>query len=177
LLGLAVAAFILSLILKPKPHPLLNSQTTVLLGMSVGVTTFIIVYFVRKLRKASSPEYMASQQLEQIAGEFGRIKVVLTPEEYIHEYPSGRDVRRWHVFSTIEATAEYVFFFSSATKAYLIPRRAFQDEEAYENFIRTACSYHTQALEAERRFGKQAKGGSSQGYYEKGGDADQGITQ
>lgn len=48
----------------------------------------------------------------------------------------------WSVVWLIDSTNEHLFFFVTRGQALIIPRRAFRDDQHFEDFINLACCYH-----------------------------------
>jgi len=48
----------------------------------------------------------------------------------------------WSVVWLIDSTDEYVYFYTTLIHAHIVPRRAFRDQQHFEEFIDLACRYH-----------------------------------
>ena len=55
----------------------------------------------------------------------------------------------WPVVWLIDSTDEYAFFYTTRNNAHIIPRRAFRDQQHFEEFIDLACRYQKGLLPRE----------------------------
>lgn len=55
----------------------------------------------------------------------------------------------WSTVWLIDSTEEHVFLYSTLHQAHIIPRRAFRDDQHFEEFIDLACRYHKGLLPRE----------------------------
>jgi hypothetical protein len=53
----------------------------------------------------------------------------------------GSGFLKWSAFSTIIQTEKYIYFFLLPIKAYMVPRRAFSDDSAFDLFANQASKY------------------------------------
>jgi hypothetical protein len=79
----------------------------------------------------------------------GPQRIAITPEAVLVEsrFASGRTV--WRGVHQVGATATHVFIFMSTKTAFVVPRRAFVDEDSFEEFIETARHYWRNARETD----------------------------
>ncbi len=72
----------------------------------------------------------------------------------------------WHGIDQIGSTLDHAFFYINTTTAIVVPRRAFRDDRAFDDFLEAARHYHRMGGEVMRRAwdhpptGMQAPGGS-----------------
>jgi YcxB-like protein len=69
------------------------------------------------------------------------IRLAIAPDWFRYANRFAETGHRWNNFDKIAITDSHTFFFTSATGAYLLPRRAFADKEAYFEFAQTAQRY------------------------------------
>ncbi|SRR6266851_5896239 len=154
-----------------------SSFKTGLLAGFLSALILLMVLFLVRIRYLNSAEAAARTAFELDPGRYGHVSMMISPNELRTSTPTSQTTTQWHGIMKIEEGQHCAFFFTSLTQVHFVPRRAFQDDECYRNFVETARRYHDQALAAEGRFGERAKARSAGDYRESGGDAEQGITR
>jgi hypothetical protein len=79
------------------------------------------------------------------AGIFGQHRISITPQEVREVLSVGDSSRRWSAIERIAETDDHVFIYISALSAYIIPKLAFNNELACQQFIRSARIWMDQA--------------------------------
>jgi hypothetical protein len=72
---------------------------------------------------------------------FATRRMALTPEEFSITSWFSRFYYRWEVVSDIAVTPGHVFLFLTSTDAAVVPRRAFRDQQHFEEFVALASRY------------------------------------
>jgi len=79
-------------------------------------------------------------------GEFDRVcipqKLVLSPEGVTHSSENGVALTLWKAIVKVRESEDHAFIYLSQVTAYVVPRYAFPNDAAFENFIDTARDYH-----------------------------------
>jgi hypothetical protein len=75
----------------------------------------------------------------------GPTRIRLQPEGVITTSPIGTSVLDWSAFSEITTTSDYVFLQLDSLSAIIVPRRAFNTEAGFEDFVAAARSFKESA--------------------------------
>jgi hypothetical protein len=133
LLGLLVLMFVFS---NAKPGaPALGF----LPGMGVGALAALalcILFVVLVLR--SQNKALQDPRNQWL---FATRRITLSPEELTITSWFARFSYRWEVIWDIGVTPDHVFLFLTSTDAAIVPRRAFRDEQQFEEFVALARRY------------------------------------
>jgi hypothetical protein len=73
------------------------------------------------------------------------IRMAIGPEWFSYANRFVETAWRWTEFERIALTQDHAFFFISPREAYILPRRAFVNEDAYREFVHAARRYHEAA--------------------------------
>jgi hypothetical protein len=110
-------------------------------GYGVGIVALWVLFFML-LRWRSLERKHALR-----AAENGKLqKFTLRPEGIEHLSPLGAGITTWAAVKKIKATEDYLFIHISDISAFVVPKRAFQDEVAFQSFVTTAQSMHQKAV-------------------------------
>lgn len=93
-------------------------------------------------------------ELRKMAGSFlregtnkgvtGKRTFTLQAESVTETTDASESRTRWDCVEQIVKTDDYIFIYTSAVTAYVIPRRAFDTEAEYDTFFKTATKYKTE---------------------------------
>lgn len=119
-------------------------------GVALGLKCFAFALFVLVLlpvwyRWFNRRWIRAKLKSGRNTGMFGQRKMIVSPREIGCEHDHGHSVTYWSGIDRIETSPEHAFFFVSATNAFIIPKRHFNDEAEFDYFVETARAYHEEA--------------------------------
>jgi hypothetical protein len=69
-------------------------------------------------------------------GYFGPCSLSIAAEGVVETKSSGESIRKWAAISRIVVTSQHVFIYSSALEAFILPKRAFDDDGDCQEFVR-----------------------------------------
>jgi hypothetical protein len=100
---------------------------------------FFLDYSIKKLvqkqiRKGRYTKAMGQQSLS------------ISPEAYTHISPFAEVKRTWQTTEKIQVTDSHAFIFVDKSCAEIVPRRAFAENEMWQEFVRTLQTYHAEAV-------------------------------
>jgi hypothetical protein len=78
-------------------------------------------------------------------GQLGRHKVVLSEDGVVESTAVGESRTSWAGVHRIEQNPQYIFIYTSAVAAHVIPKRAFRDLQETEDFYRLSKTSHEAA--------------------------------
>jgi len=115
-----------------------------LLGLLAGVAAVPILFrerllssYTRWYYRHAGSQYFSPQRLK------------LTPEALIISSAAAETTTRWEGIERITVTHDYAFFFNSQNSAFLLPRRAFANEQDFLAFVEAAQRYQEAARAAK----------------------------
>src|SRR5205807_312657 len=116
----------------------------------VGVPLFLVFFFI--FRK---PLYrlLARRGVRQMLREGNNVRILepqrltLTPEGVTHTSALAANFADWSAVEKVVATADHAFIYTMTNAAYVVPRRAFEGEREFLDFVETARRYHQAAAE------------------------------
>ncbi|HEY7308351.1 MAG TPA: YcxB family protein [Gemmataceae bacterium] len=76
-----------------------------------------------------------------------RLRITADGFETTNEFQHLRS--SWSVVWLIDSTDDHAFFYTTLQSAHIVPRRAFRDQQHFEEFIDLACRYHKGLLPRE----------------------------
>ena len=79
-------------------------------------------------------------------GVAGRHKLSLSSDAVTDKISAKKTKTKWSEVRKIAATGGHLFIYISDTAAYIVPRRAFEDESKYREFVDTAMRYYKAAI-------------------------------
>jgi hypothetical protein len=81
----------------------------------------------------------------------GRRKLAISPEGLALSWASGNSTIRWNAVHRVATTPTHAFFYINSASAIPLPRRAFPDDEDFEDFVAAADRFHLRARHAATR--------------------------
>lgn len=78
-------------------------------------------------------------------GTIGKLRLSLTPEAVIEANDFKETKTGWKAVEKIVSTDKYVFIYTGAVMAHIIPRRAFSAESEFKEFLETARQYQKES--------------------------------
>ena len=66
---------------------------------------------------------------------FKEIKIILTKEGIIQKNKTGESFTKWDDVDSVDETDDYIYIYNSSISAFIIPKRAFKDENARKEFF------------------------------------------
>jgi hypothetical protein len=81
----------------------------------------------------------------------GKHEFSITPDK-IHDFTEvGEQGSSWDIIESIASTEQYLYFIMRGSQgAYVIPKKAFTDDAAFNQFAETAKNYHQEATAANK---------------------------
>jgi len=139
-LGLFVTVWLVVKLMVPIPFTM-NPVEWALVGI-VGLYLFLQFFGTRILVALSLRKVRRNRRL------FDPKSLQVAADGLSMYDPSGTATTRWHAVRWIVKHPEYVFFYLTDTQAVIVPRRAFADGRAFDEFVDAARRYYQEA----RRF-------------------------
>jgi hypothetical protein len=78
-------------------------------------------------------------------GLIGPRRLSITPESLNGATAFGESVTKWTAVEKIVVVEEYAYIHTGAMSAFIIPKRAFADDRAFQTFVETAERYRHEA--------------------------------
>lgn len=120
----------------PQLLTLLNSATLVLVGAWAGVMLAALKY-LRVVRK-SEEDYFKDPRNRFL---FGSRRLSITAEGITISSEGFRDYLPWNGVVDVVVTVNHVFVYHGSINAQVVPKRAFRDQQHFEEFIALARQY------------------------------------
>jgi hypothetical protein len=143
---IGVGIFLISLVATPAHEEFLRSGWFgALLGWTFGLL-FIVIYgyqiFARRylIRRNLHRAYSEGKNLSV----FGPRRITITPEFLMYAAPLSQSAHRWAGVEKIGGDKDGIYIFISSLSAYVLPRRAFNSDQHYQEFARAAEKYFHQ---------------------------------
>ncbi len=76
----------------------------------------------------------------------GKHKLSISPDAVTDITDMGESTTRWNAIEWIASTDQYLFMAVRGSGPYIVPRRAFANEEAFRQSVDTAKAYHQAAV-------------------------------
>lgn len=73
-------------------------------------------------------------------------KLSVVPEGIVETTNVGEANIHWGAIEKVEATDKYIFIYTSAVAAIIVPKKAFSDDSKYTEFIETVKRYHKETI-------------------------------
>ncbi|MBN1367809.1 MAG: YcxB family protein [Dehalococcoidales bacterium] len=104
-------------------------------------------YFSRRSQIKKRIKKLVIKEHDKIPNEeICRHKILLSETGIYATIEYGESTTKWLAITEIIQTEKYLYFFLKPGKAHIVPKRAFIDEVAFNQFAQTARMYHTKAL-------------------------------
>ena len=75
----------------------------------------------------------------QNKGFYGQCELEAGPDSLTEVGPSGSTIRNWSSVERVAVTPSHLFVYTSGIEAYVVPRRAFPEEAAFNAFVDTVA--------------------------------------
>jgi len=73
---------------------------------------------------------------------FQKRKIIITDTEMVQKSPTGEIITKWNEVNRVDETNEYIYIYNSSISAYIIPKRAFENENAIKVFLAEILKNH-----------------------------------
>ncbi len=77
--------------------------------------------------------------------EWGKHTIVLQEKELVESSDAGHTNTWWSAVERVDQNDDYVFIFTSANAAHVIPKRSFRDVQQAKEFYELARGYYERA--------------------------------
>jgi hypothetical protein len=123
-LGLLVAA----IDFPPSPVPIV--------AWILGAVLFVIIWpwIERRITRRYVTRFFLEGQNKAM---FGKHTLKVLPDSIVETSEHGETSVSWDAVEKIVKTDDMIYIYGSAVAAFLVPRRAFQTEEAFNEFLET----------------------------------------
>lgn len=121
----------------------------VVLGL-FAVLTLLYYFFAPLLGRKSIKGLVARDYGHGKDKLTGKNKLTITPDAVTNVTEMGKSTTRWDAIEWIASTDQYLFMTVRGSGPFIVPKRAFTDEQEFKKFIDTAKTYH-QAVETSNR--------------------------
>lgn len=128
----------------------LKSTTNWSLPIASSLCLFVYLFFIL-YEKKTLPGRMVRKQIKKGFAKsiLGRISVELTQTHLSIAHPASDTLIRWHAFHQLVTTEKALYCFVDESSAHIIPRHAFQDDAAFQEFIQQVRQYREQGPSVE----------------------------
>ncbi len=116
----------------------------VLVPLSV-IMIFIIIYDWISLRRLPRRAVSNALQIGHGRSALGLNNTSICPEQICVRTSSSYEEVKWHAIRKITKTKEFAYIYYTPYTAFIIPKRAFAQPEAFESFVMQAQEYHKQS--------------------------------
>jgi hypothetical protein len=113
--------------------------TSFVLGVAVGGGAMIVLLVWT--RKATLNAVKNLYEDEHARWVFSRRRLSICPAGVISSNEYHETIHRWSIVWRIDTEGVYAFFYTSLNEGIVIPRRAFRDEQHFEEFLALARRY------------------------------------
>lgn len=113
--------------------------TSFVLGVVVGVLAMIVMLIW--MRKTTLNAVKNLYEDEHARWVFSRRRLSLSPAGVSSSNDYHETIHRWPIVWRIDTEGAYAFFYTSLNEGIVIPRRAFRDEQHFEEFLALARRY------------------------------------
>ena len=108
-----------------------------------GIWAFFVPYSLRRNMKKKVARMVLGSDSSRITGQH---KLSLSSDAVTDKGNSGKTKTKWAEVHKVVATSRHVFIYISDTAAHIVPRRAFEDESKYREFVDMAMRYYKAAI-------------------------------
>jgi hypothetical protein len=139
---LCVLALLIVWILLQRPgwhQALIPSIKSFAFGFVLGFLTLAIVYAL--LGKFANRSFSKLSQDERASWAFEPRRIAISPDGIKTSSDYVETVQRWPIVWKIGTTNEHVFFYFTPNEGLIVPRRAFRDQQHFQEFIALARQY------------------------------------
>jgi hypothetical protein len=105
-----------------------------------------LIYFPWAYRRKLNKIINGMVSEGQNRGLFSRHCVTISPAGVADTGEHGQTSTAWRAIERVAATDEHVYIYTNALAAVIVPRRAFAGTFEFEEFVRTARTYHEKAV-------------------------------
>ena len=124
------------------------SDPSIAIVTFAGAIILLILYFFqfnssqlrKRIKKIVIKEYPKTPN-----DEICRSKVSISEDGFHTASDFQNSTFRWTAFSDIVRTEQYAYLFLRPGKTFVVPKRAFSDDAAFNRFVETARSYQSKA--------------------------------
>ena len=106
------------------------------------ITVFLVVY-VAHLLVYDRPRSAVKRLIAKPHGKrmLGPVRLEISPNEIRSQSNFGTSEISWTAVDALAATPEYLFLFVGENEAFIVPRRAFQSDSAFQRFEQRVRQY------------------------------------
>jgi hypothetical protein len=101
-----------------------------------------VIFVPYSLRRAMKKRVTRMVLENQGGGITGRHKLSLKSDAVTDQTGSGKTKTRWADVPKLVVTGSYLYIYISDTSAHIIPKRAFESEAEFKEFVDTAMRYY-----------------------------------
>ena len=137
------------LLTKYVTHSVASVWTLLPLGLAAGLYLFLFELWTRCRIESDTDQWLGTKGYEFVLGE---LLVRLFDDGVVVSGGGVSRSRSWGQIHKVLTIAEAGYIFTEADSAFIIPRRSFPDENAFDTFMKMAVIYHwNQEREARER--------------------------
>lgn len=128
--------------------PLIYGSTVNFVGYQVlGGVCFglLILYDVLRWRGAAQRGVLKMLRRGHGRSVLGQHRLSISSDYVCAETPAGEQETKWHAIWKIVVTNDYAFIYNTPYSALVVPRRAFDNEDAFKAFVNQAVEFHQQS--------------------------------
>ncbi|MBL7042706.1 MAG: YcxB family protein [Pirellulaceae bacterium] len=137
--GFLVLSILPLLVLVTTDGPLLETATAIwplLLG------PLLFPFILIPLYKSSVRRTAARMVTErESAGAFGSCSLSIGPDGIVETKANGQSIRKWDYVNRLCLTPHHIFVYTSSIEAFILPKRAFEDDRHSREFVDQIAKY------------------------------------
>jgi hypothetical protein len=121
-------------------------------GSTFLLSILLVLTLFRKhlVRRNVKAHYGQGRNLNLI----GIRRITITPEYILFSTPLCQSATRWAGMEKVAADAHGIYLYNSSLTAYILPRRAFNSDQHFHEFLAKATEYLANHLRGERPLAK-----------------------
>jgi hypothetical protein len=127
-----------------------NEVVLALLSFYICLVLLIYIFLLRSSGRRDITKVTTNQYTTGKNAIIGRHILSITPENIRSVGESSESTSKWDIIEQVISTGEYLFMiFWGSSGAFIVPRKAFADDAAFNLFVETAKKYHQEATAAK----------------------------
>jgi len=125
---------------------ILAPRTWIACGLFIALVAAVFFFSFPALVRRRTRRLVGRMYMEgQNRGLFARRRLTITPETITDATEISVTTMKWVAVEKIAVDQRHVFFYVTATSAFILPKAALATEEEFEEFVETAGRYHRDA--------------------------------
>jgi hypothetical protein len=126
----------------------IKNNNLALAGSIFTISLYLLanIFFVKSRARNNTIKVITNSYDTGKNGWIGNHILSITPDNIRSVSESSESTSKWDIIEQVISTGEYLFIiFRGSQGAYIVPKAAFADEAAFNQFYETAKKYHLEA--------------------------------